>query len=274
MLARRAPDAENPRFAPGQGQATPFLTRIGLRVLSDSFSVSDTPSLREFDGRPVAGAYVVDDEAVPAKDVTLVEKGRLVTLLTSRTPQKNLLQSNGHGRSGSVQAGVFQVRSTQAEPRRRRSRRSIWSCSRRRTRRIGYISAARRRAGRCRRRRPGGPIILEAVKVDARRQGRAGPRPPLREPSPRRRSETSSRPRRTRVLHNYRVDAGNGCVDHRPESHLRGARASEDARDQSRKTARSCPRPTGDGHTSAQPILILQHEDSGCRRRSHFAQSH
>ncbi len=104
MLARRAPDAENPRFAPGQGQATPFLTRIGLRVLSDSFSVSDTPSLREFDGRPVAGWYIVDDEAVPAKDVTLVEKGRLVTLLTSRTPQKNLLQSNGHGRSGSVRS--------------------------------------------------------------------------------------------------------------------------------------------------------------------------
>ena len=58
---------------------------------------------KQFDGRPVAGAYVVDDEGVPAKDVTLVEKGRLVTLLTSRTPQKNLLQSNGHGRNGSVQ---------------------------------------------------------------------------------------------------------------------------------------------------------------------------
>lgn len=115
-LARRPPDGENPRFAQGQGQATPFLTRIGLRVLSDSFAASDTPSLKEFDGRPVAGAYVVDDEGVLAKDVTLVEKGRLVTLLTSRTPQKNLLQSNGHGRGGNVQAGVFQLRSTQAVP--------------------------------------------------------------------------------------------------------------------------------------------------------------
>jgi predicted Zn-dependent protease len=115
-LARRPPDAENPRFAQGQGQSTPFLTRIGLRVLSDSFAASDTPSLKEFDGRPVAGAYVVDDEGVPAKDVTLVEKGRLVTLLTSRTPQKNLLQSNGHGRGGNVQAGVFQLRSTQGVP--------------------------------------------------------------------------------------------------------------------------------------------------------------
>ena len=35
--------------------ATPFLTRIGLRVLADSFSASDTPSLTQFNGRPVAG---------------------------------------------------------------------------------------------------------------------------------------------------------------------------------------------------------------------------
>jgi predicted Zn-dependent protease len=114
MLARCPRRGESAVRSARTGQ--PFLTRIGLRVLSDSFSVSDTPSLKQYDGRPVAGAYVVDDEAVPARDVTLVEKGRLVTLLTSRTPQKNLLQSNGHGRSGSVQAGVFQVRSTQATP--------------------------------------------------------------------------------------------------------------------------------------------------------------
>ena len=44
MLARRAPDADNPRTAQlAQSQVTPFLTRIGLRVLSDAFSVSDTP---------------------------------------------------------------------------------------------------------------------------------------------------------------------------------------------------------------------------------------
>src|SRR5580765_1306482 len=116
LLARRAPDAENARFTQGQGQGTPFLTRIGLRVLSDSFAVSDTPSLKQHEGRAVAGTYVVDDEGVLAKDVTLVEKGRLVTLLTSRTPQKNLLQSNGHGRGGNVQPGVLQVRSTQAIP--------------------------------------------------------------------------------------------------------------------------------------------------------------
>jgi predicted Zn-dependent protease len=116
VLARRAADAENPRFAQGQGQVTPFLTRIGLRVLSNPFFASDTPSLQEYDGRPVAGAYTVDDEGVPAKDVSLVEKGRLMTLLTSRTPQKKLLQSNGHGRAGTVHAGVFQMASTEAVP--------------------------------------------------------------------------------------------------------------------------------------------------------------
>jgi hypothetical protein len=39
-----------------------------------------------------------------------------VTLLTSRTPQRHFSQSNGHGRSGTVLAGVFELESTQAIP--------------------------------------------------------------------------------------------------------------------------------------------------------------
>ena len=78
--------------------SSPFLSRIGLRVMSESFSVSDTPSLQQFAGRPVPGAYEVDDEGVPAQDVPLVENGRLVMLLTNRTPNRNLPQSNGHAR--------------------------------------------------------------------------------------------------------------------------------------------------------------------------------
>ena len=114
MQARRPPDAENPRMV--QGTASPFLNRTGLRVMADAFIARDTPSLKLFEGKPVAGSYAVDDEGVPAKDVTLVDKGRLVTLLTSRTPQKQFLQSNGHGRSGTVLAGVFELESTLAIP--------------------------------------------------------------------------------------------------------------------------------------------------------------
>jgi hypothetical protein len=114
LLASRAPDSDNPRFA--RQPSTPFLTRIGLRVMSESFSVSDTPSLRQFDGRPVLGAYEVDDEGVPAQDVLLVENGQLRSLLSNRTPQRSLPKSNGHGRGNGPQAGVVQVRSSRAIP--------------------------------------------------------------------------------------------------------------------------------------------------------------
>ena len=114
MQARRPPDTENPRM--GQSPSSPFLNRTGLRVMADAFSASDTPSLTHFEGKPLAGSYTVDDEGMRAKDVTLVEKGRLATLLTSRVPQKNFTRSNGHGRSTTVLAGVFQVESGQAIP--------------------------------------------------------------------------------------------------------------------------------------------------------------
>ena len=114
MQARRPPDAENPRMT--QAPSSPFLNRTGLRVMADAFTASDTPSLTHFEGRPLAGSYVVDDEGMRAKDVTLVEKGRLTALLTSRVPQKNFVRSNGHGRSNTVLAGVFQVESAQAIP--------------------------------------------------------------------------------------------------------------------------------------------------------------
>lgn len=114
MQARRPPDAENPRMA--RAPRSPFLNRTGLRVMADAFDARDTPSLTEFDGKPLAGSYTVDDEGVRAEDVTLVEKGRLRTLLTSRVPQKNFMRSNGHGRSNTVLAGVFQIESALAIP--------------------------------------------------------------------------------------------------------------------------------------------------------------
>ena len=117
FLARRTPDSDDSR-GEGMSQAgvTPFLTRIGNRVLPESFTVKDTPSMTRFGSVPVGGAYVVDDEGVMAQDVTLVQGGRLRTLLTSRTPQRNLLASNGHARGGGPQAGVFQIECADAIP--------------------------------------------------------------------------------------------------------------------------------------------------------------
>ena len=100
----------------GRGRPTPFLRRIGARVLPEWLTVTDTPSLTRYGDVAVPGAYVVDDEGVLAQDVTLVEDGRLVTLLTSRAPQQNLPVSNGHARDGDAQAGVFQVTSGSGVP--------------------------------------------------------------------------------------------------------------------------------------------------------------
>lgn len=114
----RAPEAENPQMIAAMTRTSPapFLTRVGSRVLPESFTVSDTPSLASFASQEVAGAYAVDDEGVPAQDVTLCDKGVLKTLLTSRTPQRGFLTSNGHGRGGLTQAGVFQLESATAVP--------------------------------------------------------------------------------------------------------------------------------------------------------------
>ena len=117
LLAGRAPEADSTTLARAtQGMVSPFLSRIGSRVMADDLSVTDTPSLAKYGARPVPGAYTLDDEGVAAQDVTLVEKGRLLTLLTHRVPQRNLPQSNGHGRGGAVQAGVVQVTSAAAVP--------------------------------------------------------------------------------------------------------------------------------------------------------------
>ena len=100
----------------GGRRSTPFLRRLGSRVLPESLTVTDTPSLTSYGNAPVPGVYVVDEEGVLAQDVTLVQDGRLMTLLTSRAPQLNLPTSNGHARGGDAQASVFQVTSTSGVP--------------------------------------------------------------------------------------------------------------------------------------------------------------
>ncbi len=116
FLARRPPDSDRGGRGGGAGAATPYLSRLGNRVLPESFTVSDTPSVTRLLGQPAGGNYVVDDEGVKAQDVTLVRDGRLLTLLTSRTPQRNLAESNGHMRGSGPQASVFQVESSDGVP--------------------------------------------------------------------------------------------------------------------------------------------------------------
>jgi hypothetical protein len=171
LLARRPPESAGRGGRGGTPQVTPFHRRIGLRVLTEPFSVADTPSLREFEGRPVAGAYVVDDHGLRAKDVTLVEKGRLVTLLSGRAPLRGLLRSTGHTRGGNVLPGVLQVQSAEAIPA-ADLRRKYLELLRIQDQPFGYIVRVISDPNEPAVGGPGGPLILHAVKVtpDGREQ--------------------------------------------------------------------------------------------------------
>jgi predicted Zn-dependent protease len=164
LLARRAAESAGRGRGAGPAQTTPFLRRVGLRVLAEPFSMSDSPSLREFGGRPVPGAYVVDDYGIKPKDVSLVEKGRLVTLLTGRTPLKGFLQSNGHTRGGDVEPGVIQMQSTEAVPA-AELRAKYLDLLKRQDREFGYIVRSIAAPGDVPGGGGGGPIILNAVKI-------------------------------------------------------------------------------------------------------------
>lgn len=75
-----------------------FTKSVNMPVLPDFLSVIFDPTVREFQGTPLYGAYDYDDEGVKARRVTVVDKGILKTFLMSRSPIAGFPESNGHGR--------------------------------------------------------------------------------------------------------------------------------------------------------------------------------
>lgn len=73
--------------------------RLGLRVIAPFLNVFDDPGLARHDGVPLLGHYLVDNEAIPARRVSVIKKGILEDLPMSRSPIKERRKSNGHGRA-------------------------------------------------------------------------------------------------------------------------------------------------------------------------------
>jgi hypothetical protein len=76
----------------------------------------DDPTLKEWNGKDLIGAYDVDDEAVAAEKVDVVAHGLLQNYLIGREPVKDFAESNGHGRAAIAgasrsNAGVLVVKS-------------------------------------------------------------------------------------------------------------------------------------------------------------------
>jgi TldD protein len=76
-----------------------FKDRINKKVINENITIISDPSLKSFNGIPLFGSYAYDDEGVPSRPVTVVEKGILKEFLMSRVPVKGQSQSNGHGRA-------------------------------------------------------------------------------------------------------------------------------------------------------------------------------
>ena len=76
-----------------------FMDNVGKKVINESITIISDPTQTNFNGIPLFGSYLYDDEGVPARPVTVIDKGILKGFLMSRIPIEGQLSSNGHGRS-------------------------------------------------------------------------------------------------------------------------------------------------------------------------------
>jgi TldD protein len=96
------------RPKPGDSSRTEgeFASSYKSRVLPNTISVIDDPTLKVFDGKTLIGSYEIDDEGVRAEKVSVIENGELVNYLVGREPIRDFPESNGHGRAAPAQAPV------------------------------------------------------------------------------------------------------------------------------------------------------------------------
>ena len=109
LLGQRVPTLDNPmneRFL--QRSRNPFQDRLGARVLPRFLSVVDDPTVRRHGPVPLLGGYEVDEEAVRPGATTVVRRGILKTLLTTRNPVRGVPNSTGNRRNmGPAPSNLF-----------------------------------------------------------------------------------------------------------------------------------------------------------------------
>src|SRR5579863_6008286 len=95
ILGRNLHISRKPVAAPGaaaQAATTELEGRRGVRIMPEIFDVTDDPT------QPMFGHEEVDDEGVPDKPLSLVEKGVLKDFLRTRQPVRGYDDSNGRAR--------------------------------------------------------------------------------------------------------------------------------------------------------------------------------
>lgn len=75
-----------------------FASYVGRDIAPEWLSVYDDPEIVTLNGIQLNGFYRYDDEAVRARRVKLIDRGKLVGFLMGRNPIPGFPHSNGHGR--------------------------------------------------------------------------------------------------------------------------------------------------------------------------------
>lgn len=90
----------------------------GRKLFPGDITVTDTPSMRAYAGRALFGHYEVDHQGQPARDIVLVQDGRVKDFLSGKAPilKAKGFESNGHWRYGGGFPGVAQLRSSRPSP--------------------------------------------------------------------------------------------------------------------------------------------------------------
>ncbi|MBA7538776.1 hypothetical protein ES705_31053 [subsurface metagenome] len=86
--------------------AQTFKDKVNTRVLPKDFNVTSDPTLFNFKGQDLIGAYKYDDQGIEARKVHVVENGILKHFLMSRRPTMEFSNSSGHGRAQAGHAPV------------------------------------------------------------------------------------------------------------------------------------------------------------------------
>jgi TldD protein len=97
-------EADRPEMGTSARTTGAYSSSYKSRVLPEMISVTDDPLQTKFNGKSLLGAYVIDDEGVPAQSVDIIDHGKLENFLIGREPIKDFLTSNGHGRAAPAQA--------------------------------------------------------------------------------------------------------------------------------------------------------------------------
>jgi TldD protein len=95
-----------------EDEGATFRDLVGQRVLPETISIIDDPTLGTYGGEDLNGFYAYDEEGVAAEKAVLVDKGTYHGFLMSRSPIHGFDRSNGHGRADDSDRPVARMANT------------------------------------------------------------------------------------------------------------------------------------------------------------------